>query len=99
MSPFDSQGAQLLRQAVPTIEGAVVYVNDLQSAQIFEGMQRHSRIERELFISSNQAGAVVRGQAQAGDLGKGRVQVLQVGFQGDLGLVRLGNRVLGTEAE
>jgi hypothetical protein len=38
MSPLDSQGAQLLGQAVPTIEGAVIYVNDLQSAQIFEGM-------------------------------------------------------------
>lgn len=42
---------------------------------------------------------MVRGQAQAGDLGEGRVQVLQVGFQGDLGLVRLGNRILGTEPE
>lgn len=62
-------------------------------------MQRHSRVEWKFFVPVDQASSVVRGKSQTGDLGESRVEILQISFQGQSGLIGLGGRILGSHTK
>ena len=70
---LDCEAAQIIRKTIPSVKLTEVNIVDLKSRDVLESMQRYCAVERELFITSNQASFVVRRKSQTRYLCKGRV--------------------------
>ena len=96
--PLDSKAAQVLGKSVPAVELTKVDIVNLERSDVLEGEQRHSRIERKLFVARYQAGLMVWSQSQARDLSECGVQISQILLKQCLLLLGLGCTV-GSNAQ
>lgn len=56
---LDRKTAKVFGESVPPIELSKVDVIDFEGCYVLEGKQRHSGVERELFVSRDQASFVI----------------------------------------